>query len=307
MQKRILSLIPSATEIVCALGKRNDLVGISHECDFPASVTQLPRLTRPRLEPHARGSAIDRQVREIVAKGLSIYNIELKKLEKLKPDLILTQDQCHVCAVSLDQVEEAVRSLLLTETKVCSLKPHCLDDIYTDIQRVGDAIGASDKAVELVAKLRETLGRLADVPYQTRPKVVCLEWLEPSMAAGGWIPELVRISGGEPLIVTGAEMFKRVAWSAILKLKPDVVCLFPCGYPLAQTLEEIKAPELSVPIDELIKAGIHVVACDGNAYFNRPGPRIVDSAELLAGVLHPGETPYETKYAEVFNVLRSGK
>lgn len=285
---RIVSLIASATEIVCGLGLREHLVGISHECDYPPDVAGLPVLSAPKVNPALASAEIDRRVREIVREGLSVYRVDVGGLERLRPDLIVTQDHCEVCAVSLRDVEDALCAITHTATTVCSLHPSSLADIARDFQRVAEAAGVPERGGELAGAFRSRLDAVRErtAGAVRRPRVACLEWLEPPMAAGGWMPELVRIAGGEPVLVETAEAFRTVRWSDVRAADPDVVVILPCGYSLARTRSDIEQGAVNVELRAL--RAVREGACwvtDGNAYFNRPGPRIADSAELLAGMI----------------------
>lgn len=285
----IVSLLASGTEIVSALGLRSRLVGRSHECDYPADVVTLPVLSAPKLDPAAPSRQIDRKVREIVRDGLSVYSIRVDELERLEPDLIITQDQCDVCAVSLEDVEQALCQLTLTDTKVCSLHPDNLDDVFGDIGNVAEMAGVPERGQQLIASMKDRLTHLEGLTRGARrPRVAMVEWMEPVMIGGGWIPQLVRIAGGEPVIVEGPDTFKTVVWSEVAAAEPDVVVIMPCGYDTAKSLAELEADELSGIVRALTATqnGRCFVA-DGNAYFNRSGPRLVESAEMLAGLLHP--------------------
>ncbi len=302
---RIVTLIASATEIVCALGLREHLIGISHECDFPPDVRGLPVLSAPKLDPSRPGREVDAEVRRIVREGLSVYRVNVDALERLAPDLIVTQDHCEVCAVSLKDVEDALCSLTLPETRVCSLHPSTLDDVRRDFQRVANAAGVPERGAELRARFDAQLDHLA---ARTRvlgaPRVVCLEWLSPPMVAGGWMPDLVRIARGEPCLVTDASSFRTVTWDDIAAANPDVVAIFPCGYGIEKTLEELADPALASHLRSLgaVRDG-RCFVLDGNAYFNRPGPRIADSAELLAAALHPREcADLAQRYADAMTI-----
>jgi iron complex transport system substrate-binding protein len=292
----IVSLIASATEILCSLGLRDRLVGVSHECDFPEDIKGLPVLSAPKVDPALPAGEIDRRVRAIVAEGLSVYRIRTEELARVRPDLIVTQDQCEVCAVSLKDVEEAVSALTLKATRVCSLRPNTLEDIVEDFRRVAAAAGVTERGEVLVEWFSE---RLANVRERTsraarRPTVACLEWLDPVMVAGGWMPELVRIAGGEPLLVTEVERFRKVEWDRLAEADPDVIVVMPCGFTIDRTLAELGDTRTAETLRGMraTREGRCFLA-DGNAYFNRPGPRIADSAEILAVLLRQeilGET-----------------
>lgn len=302
----IVSLLASATEIVCGLGLRHRLIGRSHECDYPEDVADLPVLSAPKVDINSASGEIDRQVREVVRDGLSVYDIRVDELERLQPDLIVTQDQCEVCAVSLTDVEGALCQVTLKDTKICTLHPNNIDDVTADFQQVADASGVPERGRELVNAFTR---RLADIEQRSaglssRPRVAMIEWMDPVMVAGGWIPELVRVAGGEPVIVESPEAFKTVEWSEIAAADPDVVVILPCGYDLSKTLGELEDDVLAVALESVpaVRRGKCYVA-DGNAYFNRPGPRLADSAEMLAALLHPDLFPDAlARYRDCFTV-----
>ena len=289
MVDRIVSLLPSSTEIVCALGLRERLVGVSHECDYPADVVGLPALTEPKLDPHGTSGDIDLRVREIVQEGLSIYRLRTDALQELQPDVIVTQDQCEVCAVSLSDVESAVRSFLTLDVSVVSLRPGKLSDIWADIRNVAEAAGRQKNAEKLIWNLQ---GRLQKVKEKTRhmrrPRVACLEWLNPLMVAGNWIPELVDIAGGEYGLVGAGAHTPPITWDVLAAYRPEVLVITPCGFPIPQSqldLPQLMAHPLWQTLPAVQKNRVYVA--DGNAYYNRPGPRIAESAEILAEMLHP--------------------
>jgi iron complex transport system substrate-binding protein len=284
---RIVSMIASATEIVCALGFENNLVARSHECDYPPSVTQRPCVTKPRFNVHASSSAIDTAVKDLLRDGLSIYEIDTATLESLEPDVIVTQAQCEVCAVSLREVERAVCAWLQRCPTLVSLMPNGLADVWADIERVGLALGAADRAGELIRSLQARMDALTSRLPPRRPRVACIEWVQPLMAAGNWVPELVERAGGENLFGTAGQHSPWMTAEALLAANPEITILMPCGYDLPRTQQEVP----------LLPEGLpgRVVCVDGNAYFNRPGPRLVESLEILAEILHP--TAYDFGHA----------
>jgi iron complex transport system substrate-binding protein len=288
---KIVSLLPSATEIVCALGLGDDLVGVSHECDFPPEVVGRPILTKPKIDPTGDSSGIDAAVRRLVQDGLSVYRIRTDVLEQLQPDLIVTQEQCEVCAVSYSDVVAATRQLLHQPATIVSLKPTRLPDIFDDIQRVADAAGCGDAGTELTRRLQARLAALRTraAAVHSRPRVACIEWIEPLMVAGNWIPELVEMGGGRYELVPIGGHSPTISWDDLVAYGPDVVIIMPCGFKLPQTQREL--PRLTArPEWQQLPAvrNRRVYVVDGNAYLNRPGPRIVESAELLAGLIQPG-------------------
>lgn len=278
---RIVSLIASATEIVAALGCAKDLVGISHECDYPPeAVKGRAVLTSPKMDVKKSSADIHKDVQKIVRLGLSVYNIDVAKLKEAKPDIIITQDQCDVCAVTYDDVVKAVETCLDTSAQIVSLHPDSLDDIFRDILKVGEALQAKNKGGQLVQDIRD---KMNDIALKTKnifkkPKVICLEWTDPFMAAGNWIPEMVEMAGGINGITKKGDHTKIISMEEIKAFAPDMVVVMPCGYTIAQTLENRKDLE-GLP------GKIYIV--DGNTYMNRPGPRILESLYILAGLFHP--------------------
>jgi iron complex transport system substrate-binding protein len=290
-EQRIVSLLPSATEIVCALGLADRLLGVSHECDFPSDIAGRPVLTEAKIEATGTSAAIDSAVRALVRDGLGVYRIHTDLLRALQPDLIVTQDQCDVCAVPFAEVEAATRQTLGTAAQIVSLRPVRLEDIFTDIERVAVATRRQDVGAQVVARGRERLDAIRRrlQRARSRPRVACIEWLDPLMAAGNWIPELVTLAGGIDGLAEAGAHSKVITWEDLAAYQPEVIVLMPCGFKLEQTQREL-ARLTSHPLWRELPAvrNQRVYATDGNAYFNRPGPRIVDSAELLAGLVQPG-------------------
>lgn len=284
---RIISLIPSATEIVAALGLANYLVGRSHECDYPPEVSNLPICTQPKFNPQGTSQQIHDRVTELLQSALSVYQVEIEQLEQLQPTHILTQAQCEVCAVSLSDVEQAVAKLAKSKPKVVSLQPGVLAEVWTDIQQVADALGVDGHAVVEGLQARVEKCR-QQTQAAARPGVACIEWAEPLMVAGNWVPELVSLAGGKNLLGITGQHSPKLEWASLLKADPDVIVLMPCGFDLNRTrqdaLQLAQHPEWqnlrAVQADK-------VYITDGNQYFNRPGPRLVDSLEILAEILHP--------------------
>ena len=278
---RIVSLIASSTEIVCALGFEEQLVGRSHECDFPPSVKRLPVCTEPKFPTDGSSYEIDQRVKAILQEGLSVYRVKGDLLRELAPDIIITQSQCEVCAVSLKDVEQAVCEVLPSRPRIVSLEPNALDDVWRDIARVAEALEAPAVGAQLVRTLQAQMAKIA---AQTRtlghPTVACVEWIEPMMAAGNWMPELVEMAGGRNLF---GEAGKHAPWMTFDQLcarDPDVIVVLPCGYDLKKTREEMRAVDWT-------KLRGRIALADGNQFFNRPGPRLADSLEILAEILHP--------------------
>jgi len=286
---RIVSLIASATEIIHGLGHFDAMVGCSHECDFPAGVADLPRLSRPKVDPGASSADIDRGVRELVRDGLSVYAVDVERLQQLAPDVIVTQDHCEVCAVSLSDVEDALCAIDLPDTEVVSLHPRDMSDVRADMRKVATALGDAPAGERLIAEMDERIGAVAATTAgMDRPRVALIEWLAPPMVAGGWMPDLARAAGADPIIVTDSKHFETVDWARLAEEDPDVVAVLPCGFGLERTLEEIEDDEIRAGLNRIpaVREG-RLLLLDGNAYFNRPGPRLADSTELLAAALRP--------------------
>jgi iron complex transport system substrate-binding protein len=286
---RVVSLIASSTEILHALGAGDLQVARSHECDYPPSVKKLPAITRPKFDVLGSSAEIDQRVRSLVENGLSVYEVDADALEKLKPDVILTQDQCQVCAVSLADVERAVCEFVHGAPRIVSMRPHTMADIYNDIGLVADAIGRPQAGKELIASMQ---GRLAAVAalVSGRPKktLAYIEWVEPPMSGGHWMPELIDNAGGISLFGVTGEASPWITWKDVAAADPDVILVGPCGYDIEVTRREVKPLARYAVWQQLraVRTG-QVYLADGNAYFNRPGPRLVDSAEILAEVMHP--------------------
>ncbi len=287
----IVSLIASATEIVCALGARDQLCGRSHECDRPADVIGVPPLTKPRFDTKGSSRSIDTAVRDLVGDGLSVYDIDRDTLAALEPDVILTQDQCEVCAASLDDVTAALRDFAGRDINVISLRPDTLADVLADIRRVGNAIGRSNAAEDLTTRMTDDLDALR-TKYGgrgTRPKAFLLEWIDPPMAAGHWIPPLIEAAGGENVVTREGAPSGYVEWSTIAEADPDVIIVAPCGFDVDRTAKELHGLSAQPEWTGLraVKAG-KVAVMDGNRFINRPSPGVVESAAMIHDVLWNG-------------------
>ena len=298
--KRVVSLIASATEIVCALGAGNLLVGRSHECDFPPEVARLPSLTEPKFPVTGTSYDIDSRVKAILQEGLSVYRVDAQKLEALRPDIIITQDHCEVCAVSLKDVEAALSAWGGRKVEIVSLKPDGLADIWEDIAGVARALGRERQGKRLVEELKARMASIAEQTgaARTRPRGAMIEWVDPLMAGGNWMPELVQMAGGEDLFGAAGQPSPWLDWDEVIAADPDLILVHPCGFDMARTLQEMPLLEHR-PGWRGLKAVQHdrIFVADGNQYFNRPGPRIVESLEILAEIFHPEVFPprYEAK------------
>lgn len=298
---RVVSLIASATEIVCALGLEESLVGRSHECDFPLTVKKLPVCTRPKFDVSGTSRQIDERVKSILKDALSVYSVDEGLLESLRPDVIVTQTQCEVCAVSLKDVEKAVHGKLPASCRIVSLEPNRLEDIWSDISRVAAALGTPRRGDELVAGLKDRINMLAGKAktLAARPQVACIEWIDPLMAAGNWMPALVELAGGINLFGEAGRHSPWMTWEELRRRDPDIIVCLPCGFDLERTRQEAPALTGLPGFDELkaAKTG-RVYLADGNQYFNRPGPRVVESLEILAEIFHPEAFDFGHKGAE---------
>jgi iron complex transport system substrate-binding protein len=288
MTMRIISLLPSATEIVCALGFADQLVGISHECDFPEAIRDRRVLTRSRIDTSGGSRAIDALVRGVIRDALSIYAVDDDLLAALAPDVIVTQDLCEVCAVSLDDVRAAVARIAhRDDVQIVSLTPTRLDDVLGDVERVAAALDRRPRGAELRAALDRRIRAIAVRAERAggRPRVVSLEWIEPLMIGGTWMPELIELAGGLAIGATAGAHAPTIDPAALAALAPDVVVIKPCGFPIDRALAERDV------IDRLVLAVVgpatRVYVTDGNAFFNRPGPRLVESLEIMAACVHP--------------------
>jgi iron complex transport system substrate-binding protein len=290
--RRVVSLIASATETVVALGCEDRLVGRSHECDYPPSIRALPVCTSAKVDIEASGAEIDRQIKSLLRNAVSIYDLSAETLEGLRPDLLLTQSQCEVCAVSLRDVERAVCEMVSSRPRIVSLEPDGLADIWRGIEDIAEALGVPERGVELNRQLQgrldEMARRVAAIP--ARPTVACIEWIEPLMAAGNWVPELVGIAGGINLFGEAGKHSPWMTWDELAQRDPDVIVVLPCGWDIARSQREMGplASRAGWGALTAVRNG-QVYLTDGNQFFNRPGPRVVESAEILAEILHPRE------------------
>jgi iron complex transport system substrate-binding protein len=283
---RIASFIASATEIVDALGMLPSLVGKSHECDYPHGIENLPVCTRPKIEVHGNSLQIDQQVKANLSNALSIYEVLDDVLEELQPTHILTQTQCEVCAVSLKDVERSVASKLASQPKIVSLQPNCLEDIWEDIRRVAASLEMVELGEEAIFGLQTRMRRISMEATDRKPTVACIEWLAPLMAAGNWVPELVEMAGGVNLFGEAGKHSPWMTWEELVASDPDVIIVMPCGFDEARTRTEMywmtERPEYA-GLKAVRTGQVHPV--DGNQYFNRPGPRVVESLEILTEIL----------------------
>jgi iron complex transport system substrate-binding protein len=287
---RVVSLIASATEIVCALGLEADLVGRSHECDYPESVRRLPVCTEPKFAVEGTSREIDERVKAVRHDELSVYRTHADLLRSLRPDVIVTQAHCEVCAVSQRDVEDVLRDWTGARPEIVALNPNNLADVLDGIGQVARALGVAERGQELVRtmqqRLQEIASRVRSLPDW--PTVACLEWIDPLMAAGNWVPELVALAGGINLFGQAGEHAPGMTWDELVERDPEVIVVMPCGFDIARSRQDM--PVLTARPDwhglQAVRSG-RVCLADGNQFFNRPGPRLVESLEILAEILHP--------------------
>ncbi len=287
---RIVSLIASATEIVHALEMGTHQVGRSHECDFPKSVLSLPVCTAPTFPISGNSQEIDNRVKETLRKALSVYEVFEEVLEQLQPTHIITQSQCEVCAVSLREVEEAVGKRLFCQPTLVSLQPDGLNEVWKDMGLVANSLGIEAKGTELVESLSQRMDRISSRAQTAskRPRVACVEWLEPLMAAGNWMPELVERAGGENLLGESGKHSSWMSWEELSQSDPDILVVLPCGFDMKRTREEMYwlTDRSEWGSLKAVQKG-RVYVTDGHQYFNRPGPRLMESLQILAEIIHP--------------------
>jgi iron complex transport system substrate-binding protein len=292
---RIVSLLPAATEWICEFGGAADLVGRSHECDFPPEIQDRPVVTAPTYDAEGDSAAIDDAVQEKVQEGLSLYDVDLERLRALDPDLIVTQDQCDVCAVSETELEASLADWTGAEPTVFSMRPQTLKQVLDEALRLGKVMDRLNPAMQVLANfetglrgLRDDIGVDRRTNPQSLPSVACIEWLEPLMVAGHWMPDVVEMAGGRAVLSTAGEPTRRVDWAALREADPDVIACMPCGFTIEQTRRDLRYLTERDGWSGLtaVRKG-RVALLDGNAYYNRPGARLYRAIEVLASVLHP--------------------
>ena len=287
---RVVSLIASSTEMVCLLGCGDRLVARSHECDFPEWVRALPAITAPVFHTEAASAEIDREVRALAERALSVYRVDAGALDALAPDLVITQTQCEVCAVSLADVERALAARVTTRPTVLPLSAETLAGVWRDLRRIADALGVPERGVQQASRLMRRMAAIAEraATLTPRPRVAMIEWIDPLMAAGHWIPELIAMAHGEDVFGTPGARAPAIDWDDVAAADPDVIWIAPCGFDLERTGREAAAlrdrPEWTAL--RAVRDGA-VFLGDGNAYFSRPGPRLAETLEILAETLHP--------------------
>jgi iron complex transport system substrate-binding protein len=287
---RIVSLLPSSTEILYELGLGKDLVAVSHDCDYPPDVANKIRLTSIDIDPATASSkALNEWISGKVHNGLSVYHIEKNALKEANPDLILTQELCEVCAPSFTEVKSACK-ILDGERKIVSLEPTSIEQILDSILTIGRVTGRTEKAEQLISALRSRIGQVQEMvtKARTHPEIGCLEWLDPVFSAGHWVPEMIVKAGGVDRLARPSKPSVRIEWKHVLDYDPEILILMPCGFNLERTIQESRTLKTHAGWENLRAVKNHqVFAVNGTAYFNRPGPRIVDGLEIMAEILHP--------------------
>ncbi len=293
---QIVSFLPSATEMACALGLADQLVGITHECDYPPEISGKPVVVRNALPIETMSQPqVDAAVAQRIRDGLSLYEVDEKLLQQLAPDLILTQNLCQVCAPSGNEVSQAV-NLLPRKPEILWLTPTSLEEIFANVRELGEATGRAKEAEELIAAGRVRLEKIAALTRDLshRPRVFCMEWLDPVYCSGHWVPEMVKLAGGVDTLARVGEDSVRIPWEDVLAWAPEVLVITPCGFSLDKVIEQAQELPSFPGWSDLpaVREG-RVYAVDANSYFARPGPRVVDGTELLAHLIHPGLFPWK--------------
>ena len=289
-EPRIVSLLASATEIVCALGFEEALVARSHECDYPVSIKTLPACTESKIERQTSSRDIDDQIKTIVEQGTSVYHVDGVLLKQLQPDFVVTQIQCDVCAASPKDIELALHDWTGAKPNIVSLEPNTMGDVWKDIKNVAMALGIPERGEQLISSLQKRMGAIEAQAGKLdhRPRIVCVEWIDPLMSAGNWIPELVAMAAGANVFGESGLASPWLTWEALIQADPDVILILPCGYDIEESRQNmpVLTSDKEWPNLKAVKTD-KVFIADGNHYFNRPGPRLAESLEILAEILHP--------------------
>ena len=289
---KIVTLIPSATEIVAFLGQKNSIIGRSHECDYPQGLSHVAKLTSPKINVNGSSGEIDKQINTILENSLSVYKVDVEKLKELNPDYIITQAQCEVCAVSFSEVENIVNQNLNKNTKIISLQPNTLNDVFNDIKKVAKELNLENKInKKLINNLDIRLKKIKETTskQKIKPKVACIEWIDPLMIAGNWIPEMVDIAGGANILGKSGNNSHWIKFDEIIKQDPEIIIFLPCGFDIKKTKEELYSLLKKNHNWQNLKAfkNKKLFIADGNQFFNRPGPRLIESLEIFAEIIQP--------------------
>ena len=304
MKKRVLSLLSSTTEVVCALGCADQLVGRSHECDYPPEVMNLPICTKPKFNIDGSSIEVDGQVKSILQNALSVYYINEDLLKKLKPDIILTQSQCEVCAVSEKDVQSVVKNITGINPDIISVEPNSIKDIFSDIKIIAEVLNVVDRGADLIDFMKNRI-RVLKKSYDIKsgPTVAAIEWINPLMAAGNWVPELIKMAGGVNLFGEAGKHSPWMNYQDLIEKNPQTIIIMPCGYNIQKSIVEIDSLIKQKGWEELSAVkNDKVYITDGNQFFNRPGPRIIESLEILIEIFHNDKTNFKHIYSGWINL-----
>lgn len=293
---KICSLLPSATELLFALGLGDQVIGVSHECDFPLEAKSRPVLIKSRISHTESAATIDRQVRELLERGESLYSVDVDLLREIEPDIIVTQDLCHVCAATPDDLSAAL-SQLPNQPKIVTLNPHSLADVCSDIRLISEATDSTERANALIAEFENEIANVERlVNGLRRPRVLCLEWLDPAYVAGHWVPEMVQRAGGIDVLGEPGKPSFRVEWEKVVESRPEVIVVMPCGYNLEAAEAELRSLPLPRGWEDMpaVKNGC-VFAVDASGYFSRPGPRLASGMGAMAFAIHSEQLDADTE------------
>ena len=297
---KIVTLIPSATEIVAFLGQKNSIIGRSHECDYPNDLSHIAKLTSPKIDIAGSSGNINKQINAILENSLSVYKVNVEKLKELKPDFIITQAHCEVCAVSFSEVENIVNKHLNQKTKIISLQPNTLNDVFNDIKRVAKDLNieneSNNKLIKNLIIRQKKIKNLSTIQKQ-KPSVACIEWIDPLMIAGNWIPEMVEIAGGTNILGKSGVNSHWIKFEEIIVQNPEIIIFMPCGFNIEKTKKELDSYIKKNNSIHSLKAykNHKLFVVDGNQFFNRPGPRLIESLEIFAEIIHPNIFDFEHK------------
>ena len=297
---KIVTLIPSATEIVAFLGQKNSIVGRSHECDYPKDLNNVTKLTSPKINVDGTSDEINKQINTILENSLSVYKVNVEKLKKLNPDFIITQAHCEVCAVSFSEVKNIVDKYFNRKTKIISLEPNTLNDVFNDIKRVAKDLNIENESNnKLIENLEIRLKKIKNLSakQKQKPSVACIEWIDPLMIAGNWIPEMVEIAGGTNILGKSGDNSHWIKFEEIIIQNPEIIIFMPCGFNIEKTKKELDSYIKKNNSIHSLKAykNHKLFVVDGNQFFNRPGPRLIESLEIFAEIIHPNIFDFEHK------------
>ena len=300
MQNKIVTLLPSATEIVSFLGQKESIIGCSHECDYPNDLDNIVKLTSPKINVEGTSSKINKEIKSLLENSLSVYKVDVEKLKDLDPDFIVTQANCEVCAVSFAEVQNIVSKYLSPKAKIISLEPNTLNDVFNDIRRVATTLNIDNKINnKLISKLELRLKDIKDLAsiQKRKPSVVCIEWIDPLMVAGNWIPEMVEIAGGNDILGRSGNNSHWIKFNEIKDHDPEIIIFLPCGFDIKKTKKELNSYLKKDSTWSLLKAfkNNKLFIADGNQFFNRPGPRLIESIEIFAEITHPSVFNFKHK------------